>query len=48
MKKEDTPMRIARRNYEERNKELRKKTNPIKTKNVSQKTAYVFLCSDGL
>ena len=22
MKKEDTPMRIARRNYEERNKEL--------------------------
>lgn len=27
MKKEDTPMRIARRNYEERNKELRKKTN---------------------
>ena len=27
MKKEDTPMRIARRNYEERNKELRKKAN---------------------
>lgn len=27
MKKEDTPQRIARRNYEERNKELRKKTN---------------------
>ncbi len=27
MKKEDTPQRIARRNYEKRNKELRKKTN---------------------
>jgi hypothetical protein len=39
MKKEDTSLRIARRNYEERNKEQRKAQNKTWGTSISRQTA---------
>ena len=51
IKKEDTPIRISRRTYEEKHKEERKKLNKVWGTSIPRKDAEridVFLSSKGL